>query len=95
MKIRSIALDDNEEPSTVTVEMTTREAALIQGILSHCSQADVSTVLGGDTTWWVEQHAIYDALSGGFFNRFWDDGVRDVLRVPRLYLSTTNPEPTQ
>ena len=78
MKIRNIQLDDNELPETVTVEMTIGEAAFIAKVCGGLSRNTA-----------IEQHGpigahhddIYDSLTGGLFNRFWEDGIDDALRV--------------
>lgn len=77
MKVRNIALGEDEMPTAIEVVMSTREAAFIARVLGAMTgtaqsevQSDGSTV-GSD---------IYDALVGGVFNRFWEDGVNEVGR---------------
>lgn len=75
MKIRSIAMDDEEQPETITVDMTIREAALIVRLIGPMSDIQLADTQsdGGRTG-----GEIYDALNGCVFNRFWEDGVKDV-----------------
>lgn len=65
MKIKNIALDSDENPETVTVEMTVAEAKTILGIFGKMYYEP------------KEVTEIYEALSGRFFNRFYEAGVDD------------------
>lgn len=77
MRLKSIWFDDNQRPATVTVEMTVREAAWLARFNGRLSAAAVDEILPGFRE---ESSAIYSALVGGLFNRFWDDGVNEALR---------------
>lgn len=63
MRIVRIDLDGDEKPSELTVSMTVAEAATI------------ATLTGQHTPVTDEISSVYYGLSGGFFNRFWEDGV--------------------
>lgn len=77
MKIRNIALDADEVPETISVDMSVREAALIVRLIgSHSDTQLADTQAGGPAT----AGEIYGALTGAFFNRFWEDGVSGVPR---------------
>ena len=65
MKILAIELDTDELPAEITVRMSRAEAELIA---AHVGQVLPST---GTSS------GIYDALVGGVFNRFWEDGLTD------------------
>lgn len=78
MKVLRIDLDDDEDPSTVDVRMTVDEAAAIYAFLGHVAPVDVSKAAGWDR-WSDAVDSAATGLSSGFFNRFWDDGVNDVL----------------
>ncbi|GAA4176507.1 hypothetical protein [Gryllotalpicola koreensis] len=67
MKVRNIALGENEIPATVTVEMTIDEAAWITRRAGSNVAPDR-----------VVSDEIWDALTGSLFNRFWDDGLDGV-----------------
>lgn len=71
MKIKAIALDDNELPETVTVEMTLAEAILIG---KHVGSVKPSTATSS---------GIWDALTGVVFNSFWEDGINDAAKENR------------
>ena len=77
MKITTITLGDEAVPDTVTAIMTTAEAALIAAVLGGLSPKEVTDQFGGSHH--LQLESIYGALSGDFFNRFWDGGVRDVI----------------
>ena len=62
----------------VTVEMTTDEAALVARLTGALASRTVNRALR-DVRWGVALESVYSALAGGFFNRFWDDGVNDVI----------------
>lgn len=68
MRVLSIELDTDELPVEVTVRMSRAEATLIA---SYVGQLTPST---------ATSHGIYDALVGGVFNRFWEDGLDDARR---------------
>ena len=68
MKIRNIALDDDETPETITVDMTLAEAVWI------------ATAAGVQVPSSKPTDDIYEALAGGVFNRFFEEGVEGANR---------------
>ncbi|MEV4454472.1 hypothetical protein [Microbispora sp. NPDC049633] len=67
MRIRTIHLDDTGDPERLEVEMTAAEAAFLVRVVGklnsiECNRYGVS--------------AVFDELDS-FFNRFYDDGVKD------------------
>jgi hypothetical protein len=86
MKINNVSFDDAEEPKDVTVTMTVDEAALIYAFVGHVSYQAVVDATNGNYKWADALFGVADGLGGGFFNRFWDDGAREVAPVlnPRV-----------
>ena len=79
MKITQINLDDEGVPSDVTVKLSLDQAALIARVFgSYCGNSYKST--GDMSRWSVAGSDLYSGLVSDLFNRFWDDGVNDVLR---------------
>lgn len=76
MQIKTIEFDDAEVPQTITVTMSLGEAAFLARFAGDISPIDEAKQFGTDG---YVHASIYDALVGGLFNRFWDDGVNDVL----------------
>lgn len=70
MIIRRIELE-NGKPTKIVAELTIEQAAQISKWTGSLSPAT-----GGND----ETGAMYEALSGDLFNRFWDDGVDGYLR---------------
>ena len=68
MKLRTINLDENEDLTTISVDMTIEEA---------CWMAKVSGAIANDHS--KLHHEIYSCLVGGFFNKFYEDGVNEAL----------------
>lgn len=77
MKVRSIELDDDGMPDTVTVVMTAREAAVMMTMIGKTSINDRMALFDG-----ADQAAkdIHSALTADVANRFYDDGIRDMVR---------------
>lgn len=75
MKIKQINLDAEQLPETILVEMTRAEAV---EIATWCGGLSASSSPNHAAT-----SAMYDALIGGMFNRFWDDGVSEARRYGR------------
>jgi hypothetical protein len=73
VKIRTIVLDDDEAPESIDVTMTLAEVVVIArwtgGLSGITSPAPKIT------------SEIYDALVGGFVNRFWPDGMNDLRHI--------------
>lgn len=91
MKILNIGFDDSQRPATVAFEMTVDEAALISALTGSVAPRTVTTALG-DVRWGNACFDIPEELSDLFFNRFWDDGVRDVIPMDRLKVVPVNEE---
>lgn len=72
MKVKRIDLDDQEMPETIQVEMTHDEATFLASLLGKQNGHDANAVLpGGDRL----NTAVYEGLTFGVFNRFYEDGV--------------------
>ena len=72
MRIKAIEMDTEELPELITVEMTLAEAVLIG---KHVGSVTPSTVVSTN---------IWDSLTGGVFNRFWDDGIDETCFISGL-----------
>lgn len=75
MRVLSIELGEDELPVEVTVRMTIAEAAAITRIFGRVTPPTPSIA------------AVHNALTGGFFNRFWEAGHTDPdvpTDLPRL-----------
>jgi len=83
VRLLGVAFDRDEEPETLTVEMTPMEAALIARLVGGISDTDMVRV--GGTRLVDPIHTVYACLVDAFFNRFWEDGLNglghDVRRV--------------
>ena len=77
MKIRRIDLNDDEVPETITVELTHDEAVFLALFLGKQNGTEEEAVMTGGARLGGE---IYDGLTGGVFNRFYEDGVKDAAR---------------
>ena len=64
MRLRAINLDDKEDLSTISVEMTIKEACWIAKMSGSIN--NVNSQLHSE---------IYSCLVGAFFNKFYEDGV--------------------
>lgn len=85
MKVKRIDLDDEEMPQKVVVELSHDEAvyvALLVGKQTGTSSEDV--VPGGSEL----GSSVYYGLTGGVFNRFYDDGVTDAAKQTRRRASS-------
>lgn len=80
MKVKRIDLDDEEVPETVTVELTHDEAVFLALFLGKQKGAEEEAVMRGGSRLGGE---IYEGLTGGVFNRFYDDGVNDAAVAAR------------
>jgi hypothetical protein len=65
MQVTNIRFKDGE-PSHVSVEMTTAEAAVITQLVGRLVPSTGAT------------SEVWDCLSGEFFNRFWEAGIDGV-----------------
>ncbi|MFB7312999.1 hypothetical protein [Streptomyces sp. NPDC056192] len=72
MLVKQINLDDDGQPETLLVRLTRNEAAylaLLTGKQSGHTSGDIMP--GGDSL----NSEVYEALTGEFFNRYYEDGV--------------------
>lgn len=77
MKIREIKHNKRERPVSVTVTLTLDEAAFITTVLgSQSGDKSNSFMPRGDAV----GTEIYSCLTGGLFNRYWNDGIDGYLR---------------
>lgn len=74
MNIKNIKLDDEGDPAFVTVRMSVAEAKYIALTVGKTNWNDREQIMAGGGEAGDE---IYSELTGGFFNRFWDDGVNE------------------
>ncbi|MCX5584295.1 hypothetical protein [Streptomyces erythrochromogenes] len=72
MKVKRIDLDDDEMPERVLVELSHDEATYLATLLGKQNHNDGEAVLQGGA---ALGGAVYDGLTGGIFNRFYEDGV--------------------
>lgn len=80
MKLRSVDLNDDEDPAAITVTMSVDEAALIYSYTGRTAPLYVSLATHDDK-WGVANDEIADCLAGSFFNRFYENGADEVLKV--------------
>jgi hypothetical protein len=79
MKIRRIDLDDDGDPSSVTVELSLAEAILITRTVGKGNGHDSNLLMeGGD----LIAAQTYLCLTGDLFNRYWDDGIDGAAPKP-------------
>jgi hypothetical protein len=78
MKVKRIDLDDDENPETITVELTHDEAVFLALFLGKQNGVEEEAVMPGGSRLGGE---IYDGLTGGVFNRFYEDGVADAAKA--------------
>ncbi|WP_158715882.1 hypothetical protein [Streptomyces sp. NRRL B-24720] len=70
--MKRIDLDDEEMPESVLVELSHDEAAYLALLLGKQNGNDMNAVaLGGARL----GGAVYEGLTSGLFNRFYEDGV--------------------
>lgn len=81
MKLRAVQMNDEDAPASITVELTTDEAALLYAFVGRIAPKAVTDV-SGDVRWGNALYDVADCLTGSFFNRFWDEGAEAV--APRL-----------
>lgn len=78
MKVKRIDLDDEEMPETVLVELTHDEAAYVALLLGKQNGNTAAEILLGGA---ALNDAVYEGLTGGVFNRFYEDGVHGAAGV--------------
>jgi hypothetical protein len=79
MRIRNIALDDDGDPSKVLFEMSIIEAVYLTKLIGDQNGLDAERTLPGHGQ--AVNSEIYGSLTGELFNRFYDDGVDDAVRL--------------
>ncbi|MGY4902585.1 hypothetical protein [Streptomyces sp. 900116325] len=72
MKVKRIDLDDEEMPERVLVELSHDEAAYLALLLGKQNGNDMNAVTPGGVRL---GGAVYEGLTSGLFNRFYEDGV--------------------
>jgi hypothetical protein len=80
VKVKRIDLDNDENPETVTVEFTRDEAVFLALFLGKQNGTEEDAVMPGGARLAGE---IYGGLTGGVFNRFYEDGVAEAARSAR------------
>ena len=77
MNLRSVYFDDDEQPSSYTVQLTADEAAVL-ALLTGTIAPKTVTEHTGDVRW---GNATYDVAEGfaGMFNMHYEGGRHDVL----------------
>lgn len=72
VKIKSISLNEDEMPESVTVELSLREALFIGLAIGVHNDPAANAILPGGHE---QVESVYYGLTGGLFNRFWHDGI--------------------
>lgn len=80
MKVKRIDLDNEEMPERVLVELSHDEATYLTLMLGKQNSNDMNEVVAGGA---VLGGAVYDGLTGGLFNRFYEDGVDGAAQAMR------------
>ena len=80
MKIMQITLDDDQMPTQIVAELSLDEAVVLAKMTGKYSSLAAGEEFGDRAECTT---SVYDALTGGVFNRFWDDGVNEAARSPR------------
>lgn len=84
MYVTSISRLDHHEPD-LTVQMTAIEAAYLARLIGgFSSETDPVAIAANDPALHRIGTGIYDSLIGEFFNRFYEDGVKDFLQGKRM-----------
>ncbi|WP_045562970.1 hypothetical protein [Streptomyces sp. FxanaA7] len=80
MKVKRIGLNDEEMPESVLVELSHDEAAYLALLIGKQSGKDAEqTVTGGSSL----STAVYEGLTFGVFNRFYEDGIEGAASAMR------------
>lgn len=75
-QVKSIELDDGGDVEFVTVKLTVAEAAFIAVFTGKQTGESANQLMaGGDEA----SRALYEAFTGGVFNRWYDGGHREWL----------------
>lgn len=72
MQVKQINLDDDGQPETVLVRLTREEATYIALLTGRQNGSTSEEVMAGGG---VLNGQVYEALTGEFFNRYYEDGV--------------------
>lgn len=80
MKVKRIDLDDEEMPERILVELSHDEAVYLAVLLGRQSPNDREAILRGGG---ALGGSVCDGLTGGLFNRFYEDGVNDAVAAMR------------
>lgn len=74
MKIKKINLDSDGNPKKVTVELTVEQVAFIGKVIGSMNGITSREVMtGGEAI----SSSIYDGISAGIFNRYYDGGIHE------------------
>lgn len=74
MRVVRIDFDESEELEAVTVRLTAAEAAYIATFTGKQTGESAEAVMVGGSE--ASSH-LYHGMTGGVFNRLYDDGVRE------------------
>lgn len=74
MKVRRIDLDDEEMPERALVELSHDEALYLALLIGKTNGPRNEAVMPGGAK---HGEAVYGALTGGLFNRFYDGGIQE------------------
>lgn len=77
MRVRSIELGDDEMPVSVTVDLTIEEAEVIAALAGAVIPSSLAVAAG--PVYERVPERIYDSLVGSVFNRFWENGLAEVM----------------
>jgi hypothetical protein len=80
MKVKRIDLDDEEIPERVLVELSHDEAVYVALLIGKQTGTDSENIIPGGAEF---GSSVYYGLTGGVFNRFYDDGVNDAAEATR------------
>lgn len=77
MNVKQINLDDDGVPESVFVRLSRDEALYLAKLTGGQNGVSAEAVLAGGAGLNAE---VYASLTGELFNRFYEDGVNDVVR---------------
>lgn len=79
MNVKTIELDDNDDDRivSVTVRLTLPEVVYLAKVTGQTTWAEREGVMPGGGK---VGSAIYDCVTGGVLNRYYEDGVNDAVR---------------
>lgn len=76
MRVKRIDFNEDEDPATVHVAMSTTEAAMITLLIGKLNHHEMEDLMRGGG---VVGSALCEGFAGAFFNRFYDGGVREYV----------------